>query len=97
MKSTHELKTLSMPLIHIISNINNQDDAFNFLRDLLTEPELIEFNQRLIIAYMLSNKISYKKIEEETWASSTTIARVSKFLKWKNTNWWYQKFIGLLK
>jgi uncharacterized protein YerC len=30
---------------------------------------------------MLSKKISYSKIEQETKMSSTTIARISKFLK----------------
>ena len=60
----------------------NELDIFSFLRDLLTESEILEFTQRLEIAEMLNNWESYKKIEETTWASSTTIARVAKFLKW---------------
>ena len=68
----------------IISKINNPTDAFSFLRDLLTETELKEFAQRLEIATMLSDKVQYKTIEEKTGASSTTIARVKKYLdgKW---------------
>ena len=41
---------------------------------------MIEFTQRLDIAKRLGQKESYKKIETETGASSTTIARVAKFL-----------------
>jgi TrpR-related protein YerC/YecD len=60
--------------------LDTEMDVFNFLRDLLTEWEILEFSQRLDIAEMLHNGKSYKKIEEATWASSTTIARVAKFL-----------------
>lgn len=95
MKSIQELKKLSTPLLHIITHIDNTDDAFSFLRDLLTEAELIEFNQRLIIAYMLEQGISYKKIEEDTSASSTTIARVSKFLQGKFGG--YKKFLRYIE
>lgn len=94
MKSAQELQQLSKPLCYILSHINNTDDAFSFLRDLLTEAELIEFTQRLVIAYMLERNISYKKIEEETGASSTTIARVSKYLQGQYGG--YKKFLPLL-
>ena len=53
------------------------DEARKFLRDLLTESELIEFGKRWQVAKMLENKISYSKIEKITGLSSTTIARIS--------------------
>jgi TrpR-related protein YerC/YecD len=56
---------------------------FAFMRDLLTEDEIVEFSLRLDIASRLHQWQNYKKIEKETWASSTTIARVAKFLKGK--------------
>lgn len=68
--------------------LKNEDEVFCFLRDLLTEDEISEFSQRLDIAQRLEKRQSYKDIEKETWVSSTTIARVSKFLKWKR--WWYK-------
>jgi len=55
-------------------------EAKMFLRDLLTEPEIIEFANRWQAAKMLDKKISYSKIEKETGLSSTTIARISKWL-----------------
>ena len=91
MKSLKKLQNLSSPLCNIISEISNNTDAFSFLRDLLTEAELVEFSQRLMIAHMLDQGISYKKIEEDTGASSTTIARVSKFLQGEFGG--YKKFL----
>lgn len=61
----------------------NEDQAWRFLRDLLTEEEIREFARRFEVAQMLTDKISYKKIEKKTGMSSTTIARVSKFLQGK--------------
>ncbi|MBT3729563.1 hypothetical protein HOF65_06110 [bacterium] len=42
---------------------------------------MIEFSRRFEVAKMLDEKISYSLIEEKTNMSSTTIARISKFLK----------------
>jgi len=44
------------------------------------EREIIEFGNRWQAAKMLNNKISYPKIKKETGLSTTTIARVSKWL-----------------
>lgn len=52
-----------------------------FLRDLLTEPEIIEFGHRLYAARMLSRGVHYNSIAEDTGLSSATIARVQKWLK----------------
>ena len=94
MKPIQKIKKLSHPLCHIISHIDNDEDAFNFLRDLLTEDELIEASQRLLIAYMLSQKTPYTQIQKETWASSTTIARVAKYLHGEYGG--YRKYIPLI-
>jgi TrpR-related protein YerC/YecD len=60
--------------------LKNSNEAKSFLRDLLTESELIEFGNRWKAARMLSQKISYIEVEKETGLSSTTVARVSKWL-----------------
>jgi TrpR-related protein YerC/YecD len=72
-------------LIKAFLAIENQKEAENFIRDLLTEQEIIEFGNRWQAAKMLNAKISYPKIKKETGLSTTTIARVSKWLN-KGTN-----------
>jgi TrpR-related protein YerC/YecD len=63
--------------ILIIKNIN---EARRFFRDLLTADEIIEFSQRWQVAQMLAKNVPYSVIEKETGLSSTTIARVAKWL-----------------
>jgi TrpR-related protein YerC/YecD len=60
--------------------LKNEDEAGRFLRDLLTEEELREFSRRWEVAQLLAQKVSYVNIEKQTQMSSTTIARISKFL-----------------
>jgi len=86
------LQKTTKHICDIITQIDNPTDAFNFLRDLLTETELEEFAQRREIAKMLSENVPYKTIEKKTGASSTTIARVKKYLdgKWGG----YRKRLG---
>ena len=69
-------------LIKAILSLKTQNEAKMFLRDILTEDEIIEFGLRLQVAQMLFDKISYSKITQITGLSSTTIARVA---KWLNT------------
>ncbi len=67
-------------LINVILDLKNQKEARNFFRDLLTEPELIEFGNRWQAVQMLDRKISYTKIVKQTGLSSRTVARISKWL-----------------
>lgn len=67
-------------LYQTILSLKNLDEAKRFFRDLLTEPEIMEFSKRWQVAQMLANKISYTQIEEQTGLSSTTIARIAKWL-----------------
>lgn len=94
MKNT-ELMTYSDNITTILSQLDDKWDVFNFLRDLLSEKEILEFSRRFEVALLLSEKVSYSKIEEQTKMSSTTIARVSKFLKGNNDG--YKKAISILK
>lgn len=78
--------------MHYLSNIDRkalykaflllktEENCKKFLRDLLTEAEIKEFTNRWKVARMLNKKISYEQIEKETGMSSTTIARVQKWL-----------------
>lgn len=61
--------------------LKTQAEVQDYLRDLLTPKEIAEFSERLKVADMLNQKTTYAKIAERTSMSSTTIARVSKWLK----------------
>ncbi|MFA5643637.1 MAG: YerC/YecD family TrpR-related protein [Candidatus Paceibacterota bacterium] len=67
-------------LIEAFLAIEGEGEAKRFLRDLMTEGEIEEFGKRLTAAEMLCKKESYSMIKKETGFSSTTIARVSKWL-----------------
>lgn len=67
-------------LIGAILLLKNSNEARKFLRDLLTESELIEFGNRWKAACMLDKKIPYTEIVKDTGLSSTTVARVSDWL-----------------
>lgn len=68
-------------LLEAILALKNADESKRFLRDLMTESEITEFAKRLEAARMLSRDIKYNAIIEKTGLSSTTIARISKWLK----------------
>lgn len=70
----------SRSLYKAILALKNEDECTRFLRDLLTEKEIKEFSNRWKVAQMLDQKISYEEIEKETGMSSTTIARIQKWL-----------------
>ena len=61
--------------------LKSTKEAKAFLRDLLTEKELLELGNRWKAARMLADNISYVRIVQETGLSSTTVARISKWLK----------------
>jgi TrpR-related protein YerC/YecD len=67
-------------LIQAILALQNDTEAESFLRDLMTEGEITEFAKRLRAAEMLTEKVPYLVIEKETGLSSTTVARVAKWL-----------------
>ncbi|MEK7571299.1 MAG: YerC/YecD family TrpR-related protein [Patescibacteria group bacterium] len=67
-------------LYKAILSLETEDECKKFLRDLLTEAEIKEFANRWRVAQMLDQKIPYQTIEKETGMSSTTIARINKWL-----------------
>ncbi len=79
MKIDKHTKDISI-LFKAILSLKNEEECWRFLRDLLTEPEIREFANRWKVARMLNKKVRYEIIEKETGMSSTTIARVNKWL-----------------
>ena len=78
MKFTPDRKTKD--LFKAILALKDNRECKDFFRDLLTEAEIKEFANRWKVAQMLNKKVDYKTIEKETGMSSTTIARVQKWL-----------------
>lgn len=67
-------------LLQAVLTLKNPQEAKLFFRDLLTEKELIEFANRWKAAQLLNAQVPYSQIEKETGLSSTTIARIAKWL-----------------
>ncbi|MFZ2150284.1 MAG: YerC/YecD family TrpR-related protein [Minisyncoccia bacterium] len=68
-------------LVEAILALKNSDETKRFMRDLLTPAEIKEFSSRLETARLLAEDVQYNAISESTGLSSTTIARISKWLK----------------
>lgn len=67
-------------LYKVLLSLTTEDECKRFLRDLLTEPEIREFSNRWQVVKMLDRKIPYDTITKRTGMSSTTIARIQKWL-----------------
>lgn len=80
MKNNKWMNKSSDSLFRAILNLNDLDEARRFFRDLLTEEEIKEFSNRWAVAQMLAQKVPYTQIEKQTGMSSTTIARIAKWL-----------------
>lgn len=76
MKNDKNIKDLYKAILAL----KNNKECEKFLRDLLTEAEIKEFANRWKVAQMLEEKVQYEIIAKETGMSSTTIARISKWL-----------------
>ena len=73
--------SLSEQLYTAILSLKTLDEAKRFFRDLLTEEEIEEFSKRWQTARMLDEKVPYTAIQEKTGLSSTTVARISRWLR----------------
>lgn len=62
-------------------SISDKFTMQNFLRDVMTEKEIIEISARLEAAKMLSEGKKYTEIVAKTKLSSRTVARISEWLQ----------------
>ncbi|MFI5271330.1 MAG: YerC/YecD family TrpR-related protein [Candidatus Saccharimonadales bacterium] len=74
-------QTPTQQLAQSLVAIENATDMRNFLRDVMTEKEIIEISMRLAAAQMLEDKIKYSEIVNDTKLSSRTVARISDWMK----------------
>lgn len=68
-------------LAEVFSDIQDADTMQNFLRDVMTEKEIVEISARLEAAKMLAAGKKYTDIIEKTKLSSRTIARISDWMQ----------------
>lgn len=65
----------------VLAQIADAPTMQNFLRDVMTEKEIIEISSRFQAARMLSQGKKYTEIIEATKLSSRTIARISDWMQ----------------
>ena len=65
-------------LCKAILSLKTEEECRAFLEDICTIKEIQDISQRLEVAQMLSQGISYSVISRETGASTATISRVSR-------------------
>lgn len=71
----------ALQLSDVLVEISNNTDMQSFLRDVLTEKEIIEISSRLQAANMLKNGNKYSEIIKKTKLSSRTIARIRDWMQ----------------
>lgn len=74
-------------LFQAILQLKTVEECYKFFEDLCTMQELISISQRLRVAKLLSEKMIYNNIVQETGASTATISRVNRTLQYGNNGY----------
>lgn len=69
-------------LFECILELKDLDECYAFFEDLCTVPEMKSLAQRIVVAKMLTDKNVYKDIVSMTGASTATISRVNRSLRY---------------
>ena len=69
-------------LLDTLTALHTKEEYAALLEDLCTIKELQDMAQRLQVAFLLSDGMSYQKIVEKTGVSSATITRVNRCLSY---------------
>ena len=69
-------------LFQAILSLQDLEECYRFFGDLFTVQELASFAQRLQVAHMLSDGMTYEAIRTEISTSSSTITRVNTELRY---------------
>ncbi len=67
-------------LVDALLKIQNKEECYRLLEDLLTFREVEDLSQRIHVAKLLTDKVTYTEITQITGASSATIGRVNRAL-----------------
>ena len=82
MSVNHRLvNPLTDQLFDAFLTLKTREECYEFFEDLCTINELRDMSQRLEVARMLEAGDKYDRIEEATGASTATISRVKRCLK----------------
>jgi TrpR-related protein YerC/YecD len=80
------LNQITKTFAQVISDLKDEKEAYQFLKDFFNESELTVFSKRLAVSYYLHKKRSYENIRNNLKVSSATIAEVSSKMKSKGYN-----------
>ena len=69
-------------LFTTILNLESIEECYSYFEDLCTIKELLDMSQRLDVAVLLSEGMSYSKIIQQVEVSTATIGRVNKCLNY---------------
>lgn len=75
-------KKKSDGLYRAILKLQSEEEIYNFFQDLCTVAELRSMEQRFEVAVLLNQGMIYNDILERTGASSATISRVNRCLRY---------------
>ena len=67
-------------LVKALLSLENEDECRRFMEDLLTMREIRDLSQRLEVAGLLRQKVTYNDIVDRTGVSTATIGRVNRAL-----------------
>ena len=74
-------KALDM-LYEAVLTLENKEECAQFFEDLCTINELQSISQRIEVAWMLRDSLTYHEIAQQTHASTATISRVNRSLEY---------------
>lgn len=69
-------------LFEAILTLQSVEECYAFFEDVCTVNEIKALAQRLEVAKMLEEKMTYQEIQQETHASTATISRVNRCLSY---------------
>ncbi len=73
---------LTEQLFDAVLALEDKEECYKFFRDIATVGEIESLSQRLEVARMLKQGVTYEKIVEETGVSTATISRVKRALEY---------------
>ena len=74
--------TMTDSLFEAILKLENIEECYAFFEDICTINEIKSLAQRLEVAKLLEQKITYIDIQQQTGASTATISRVNRCLSY---------------
>lgn len=69
-------------MMKALLSLESTEEAYRFCEDVLTIQEIKSIAQRLEVAVMLREKVTYQEIARQTGASTATISRVNRTLQY---------------